>query len=156
MVQELLPLFVASGEGYISELLSYQKNEGMIYYFHAGLPIFCHGETDLKSFRMFTSQLVVNGSCGQVDIARAFGISKISMKRWVKKYREGGSEAFFKPLRRRGSPVLTVEVLKKTQDLLSRGVSRFEVAKQMNLKSDTLSKAIRSGRLTEPVKKTAK
>lgn len=154
MAQELLPQFVSEGEGYITELLSYQKHEGMVYYFHGGLPIFCHAEGDLKSFRMFTSQLVVNGSCRQVDIVRVFGISTISMKRWVKVYREEGSAGFFKQPRKRGSHVLTPEVLKQAQELLSQGAGRWEVAKRLNLKRDTLSKAIRSGRLTEPVKKT--
>jgi len=155
MAQELLPLFVEEGEGYITDLISYQKREEMVYYFHAGMPIFCHAERDIKNFRMFTSQLVVNGNCRQVDIVRAFGISTISMKRWVKIYREEGTAGFFKKARTRGSHVLTPEVLKQTQELLSQGVSRSEVAKQMNVKLDTLSKAIRSGRLTEPaVKKT--
>ena len=154
MPQELLPLFVSSGEGYISELISYQKRDGMIYYFHAGLPVFCHGEKDMKSFRMFISQLVVNGSCRQVDIVRAFGISVISMKRWVKKYREEGPQAFFQTPRRRGSHVLTPEVLKQSQERLSQGVNRSEVARQLHVKLDTLSKAIRSGRLVEPEKKT--
>lgn len=154
MPQKLLPLFVSSGEGYISELISYQRQDGMMYYFHAGLPVFCHGEKDMKSFRMFISQLVVNGSCRQMDMVRAFGISAISMKRWVKKYRAEGPEAFFKSPRSRGSHVLTDEVRKQAQDLLLQGVSRSEVAKQLQIKLDTLSKAIRSGRLMEPEKKT--
>ncbi len=154
MAQELLPRFVSSGQGYITELLSYQKQDGMVYYFHAGLPVFCHGETDRKSFRMYTSQMVVNGSCRQVDIVKAFGISAISMKRWVKKYRKGGPEAFFTPPRSRGSHVLTPEVLEKAQALLLQGTSRSEVAKQLHLKPDTLYKAIRSGRLVEAEKKT--
>jgi transposase len=153
MPQELLPLFVSSGDGYITDILSYQKENEMVYDFHAGMPIFCHGEKDKKSFRMFTSQLVVNGSCRQMEIVRAFGVSAVSMKRWVKKYREGGPEVFFKSPRTRGSHVLTAEVTKQAQELLSQGKSRPEVAKQLNLKLDTLSKAIRSGRLSEPVKK---
>lgn len=153
MPQELLPLFVSSGEGYISELISYQKQDGMLYYFHAGFPVFCHGEGDRKSFRMFTSQLVVNGSCRQIEIIRAFGISAISMKRWVKKYRTQGPEAFFKPPRTRGCAVLTPEVVRQAQELLSQGVSRSQVAERLNLKPDTLLKAIRSGRLVEPQKK---
>jgi len=155
MAQELLPLFVEEGEGYITNLLSYQKREGVVYYFHAGMPIFNHAEGDIRNFRMFTSQLVVNGNCRQVDIVRAFGVSPISMKRWVKTYRKEGTAGFFKQPRRRGSHVLTPEVVKQAQELLSQGVSRSETAKQLNVKLDTLSKAIRSGRLTEPsVKKT--
>lgn len=49
---------------------------------------------------------------------------------------------------------MTKEVLKQAQELLSTGIKRSEVAKQLGLKADTLSKAIRSGRLVEPEKKT--
>lgn len=89
MPQELLPQFPEAGEGYITDLLSFQKREGMIYNFHGSFPVFCHAEEDEKSFRMFTSQLVVNGNCRQVNIVRAFGVTAISVKRSVKKYREG-------------------------------------------------------------------
>jgi hypothetical protein len=42
-------------------------------------PFFYHAEQDRKSFRLFTSQLVVNGNRWQVDIVKAFGISPISV-----------------------------------------------------------------------------
>ena len=155
MPQALLPLF-AEEETQITSLLSFERREGMIYYFHGGFPIFCHAEQDQKSFRMFTSQLVVNGNCKQVDIVRAFGVSAISLKRYVKKYREGGLAAFFQPQRVRRPHVLTPEVLQEAQSLLNEGVSRCEAAKKLGVKSDTFSKAIRSGRLIEPVKKTKK
>jgi hypothetical protein len=87
MPQLLIPMFPAHATP-ISEVLSFVNKEGMIYYFHGCLPIFCHGEKYLRAFRYFTCQLVESGSCRQVDIVRAFGISAISMKRWVKKYRE--------------------------------------------------------------------
>jgi transposase len=39
--------------------------------------------------------LVVNGNCKQSEIVKAFNVSAISVKRWVKKYREQGTKAFF-------------------------------------------------------------
>ncbi|RJP27586.1 MAG: helix-turn-helix domain-containing protein [Candidatus Omnitrophota bacterium] len=110
MPQELLPQFSVVEDGEITDLLSFQKREGMIYYFHGSFPVFCHAEKDRKSFRMFTSQLVVNGNCRQVDIIPAFGVSAISVKRAVKKYREGGTAAFYTPPRTRGASVLTTEM----------------------------------------------
>jgi transposase len=109
----------------------------------------------MKSFRMFTSQLVVNGNCTQAEVVRAFGISAISMKRYVKKFRAGGSDAFFAPRRKRQPRVLTPEVLKRAQELLAEGQPRSAVAKALDLKLDTLTKTVRAGRLVEPVKKTA-
>ena len=75
------------------------------------------------------------------------------MKRYVKKYREGGPAAFFEPPRARRPHVLTEEVVNEAQSLLNEGLSRSEVANELGVKSDTFSKAIRSGRLVEPVKK---
>jgi transposase len=59
------------------------------------MPVFQHPEKDYASFRLFTSQLVVNGNVKQVEIINAFNVSAISVKRWVKKYREQGAESFF-------------------------------------------------------------
>jgi DNA invertase Pin-like site-specific DNA recombinase len=50
--------------------------------------------------------------------------------------------------------VLTPEVLKHAQELLAEGQPRAAVAKALELKDDTLSKAVRAGRLVEPLKKT--
>jgi hypothetical protein len=51
--------------------------------------------------------------------------------------------------------VLTPEVLKRAQELLAEGQPRSAVAKVLELKPDTLSKAVRAGRLVERLKKSA-
>ena len=76
-------------------MLGYRKKNGIVYYFNGPMPIFQHPEEDYSSFRLFTSQLVVNGNVKQMEIVRAFNVSVISVKRWVKKYREEGAEGFF-------------------------------------------------------------
>jgi hypothetical protein len=75
----------------INDLVSFAKRVGTVYYFNGPMPVFSHAESDRPSFRMFTSQLVVNGNCTQAQIVRAFGISAISMKRYVKQYRQSGA-----------------------------------------------------------------
>ena len=154
MPQEFLPYFSHAEQGFITDVLSYGIHEGSIFYFHGSFPIFNHAESDRKSFRMITSQFVVNGRCKQVDIVRAFGVSVISVKRSVKKYREGGVAAFFQTPRKRGAHVLTKEVVHQAQELLNQGVPREKVAKRLEIKPNTFNKAIRDGRLVEPVKKT--
>jgi DNA invertase Pin-like site-specific DNA recombinase len=49
--------------------------------------------------------------------------------------------------------VLTPEVLRQAQELLSQGEERSAVAKTLSIKLDTLGKAVRAGRLAEPSKK---
>ena len=101
---------------------------------------------------MFTAQLICQGACRQVDIVRAFGVSKNSVIRSVNAYRTGGVEAFYAPRATRGASVMTPEVMAQAQQLLGAGWSPREVAEQLGLKLDTLRKAIQQGRLTEPVR----
>lgn len=151
MIQALLPIF-SEETTRINDYLAFQKKDGHIYYFNASMPLFSHHEDDLASFRMITSQLYINGNCKQADIVKAFGVTAISVKRQVKKYREGGIKAFFKKLVKRKPRVLKPEVIDTAQRMLDDGSSRDEVCNALNLKSDTVYRAIRSGRLVESVK----
>jgi hypothetical protein len=100
---------------------------------------------------MFTAQLICQGACRQVDVVRAFVVSKNSVIRSVNAYRASGVAAFYAPRRARGASVLTPEVTARAQQLLEAGLSPREVAEQLGLKCDTLRKAIQQGRLTKPV-----
>ena len=77
----------------------------------------------------------------------------ISVKRAVKCYREQGAEGFFIEPKRRGAAVLTEPVLVQAQALLDEGLAVLEVAERLEVKRDTLAKAIRAGRLHKPAKK---
>jgi predicted DNA-binding protein (UPF0251 family) len=50
--------------------------------------------------------------------------------------------------------VLTPNVLAEAQRLLDEGLESAAVAERVGVKPDTLSKAVRAGRLHKPVKKT--
>lgn len=153
MPQMLLPIFPAEATS-INELLGFSRKDDMVYYFNGMMPIFSHHESDLKSFRLITSQLVVNGVATQSEIVRSFGVSKISVKRYVKLYREEGSGGFFKPRKGRSSTVLTPEVLRSVQSNLNEGRTVGSICKEMSLKPDTVNKAIRDGRLHRGEKKS--
>ncbi len=152
MPQTLLPLF-PSGAIPINEVIWYEKSGGQVYYFHGGLPIFSHGEQDSVSFRLITSQLVEMGNCKQAEIIKAFGVSSISVKRYVKKYRNGGAAAFFEKPATRKPRVFTPGTLIQAQQLLADGHSAPDVAQSIGVKLDTLQKAIRAGRLVVGEKK---
>jgi hypothetical protein len=91
-----------------------------------------------------------------MQIVRAFGISSISMKRHVKKFRAGGSKAFYAPHKKRQPRVLTSEVMQRAQEMMMEGQTNPAVAKALGLKLDTLTKAVRAGRLVASEKKTAR
>ncbi len=144
-----MPL-IADGATRISDVVSVVRENGQWTYFCGVQPMFQHAESDRRSFRMFTAQLICQGACRQVDIVRAFGVAKHSVLRSVDTYRAGGVEAFFTPRATRGASVLTPEVTAQAQQLLGAGWSRREVADHLKLKVDTLRKAIQQGRLIEP------
>lgn len=79
----------------INQHIGFQKKAETVWYFNGMMPVFQHHEKDTRSFHLFTSQLVVNGNCTQAEIVRAFNVTAISVKRWVKKFREQGSGSFF-------------------------------------------------------------
>lgn len=83
----MLPLF-SDEMTMLTNYIGVQKNDHTVYYFNGIMPIFQHTEDDLDGFRYITSQLVINGNCKQVDIVNCFGVSPISIKRWVKRYRQ--------------------------------------------------------------------
>ena len=152
MPQAHLPLF-PEGSNDINDHIAFEKRAGQVTYFYGSHPVFTHEEKDLRSFRMFTSQLIVNGGAKGSQIQRAFGLSEVSVKRYVKQFREKGSPSFFAPKVHRGPAVLTDERILEAQTLLDEGLSRKDVAQRIEIKLDTLTKAIRYGRLHEFKKK---
>lgn len=103
-------------------------------------------------FRFLTSHWIEVGVCRQTDIIRTFGISKSSVDRASRRYREEGPGGFFQKRRRvsRSGRVLTEEVLSRAQELLDEGWSRGEAAQELSVRDDTLRKAIADGRLRKP------
>jgi len=146
MLEIQLPLFPPELT-LINKQISFQKRDARIYYFHGLFPLFFHDEKDLKTFRFITSQLVVSGRVKGIEVSKAFGVSYISVKRNVKLLRKEGPEGFFKKLKVRSAHVLIEEVLERAQKLLDKGHNPSEVARRLDLKADTVRKAVRHGRL---------
>ena len=155
MPQLQLPIF-PEGMTMLNANLGAITQDGTVTYIYGSLPIFSHAVDDLKTFRMITSQLYVNGSVKQADICRAFGVSRISVKRSVKLYREKGAAGFLEPPRRRGPAVLTPEVVQKVQEMLDNEYTIPEIASELNLKADTLRKAVSSGKLHKTKKNSCR
>jgi hypothetical protein len=152
MPQLQLPIF-PEGTTLITPEIAFECRDGKVVYVNGHLPVFQHGENDLKSFRLFTSQLIINGTVGQAEIARAFQVPLGTVKRYVRRYRDSGPEGFFTPPKRRSAAVLKGEVKEQAQSLLDEGKSVPEVGKTVGVLADTLHTAIGSGRLHQPKKR---
>ena len=152
MPQLQLPMF-PFGITPVTALLSFIKEDNNITYFNGSLPVFSHLEEDNQSFRLITAQFCVNGHARQMEIVRAFGVTPISVKRSVKLYREEGPRGFYKQKTKRGAAILTPTVIEQVQQFLSDHEEVADIAAKLGIKVNTLSKAIRAGRLHKPAKK---
>jgi hypothetical protein len=151
MPQVQLPIYPAGSVEINRDLACRTEGERVIYY-NGHLPVFTHAQNDLASFRLFTSQLIVQGSATQGQVAKAFGVPLVAIKRATKVYRQRGPAGFFVPKARREGSKLTTEKLEEARALLLQGYSLVVVSRQTGVLTDTLRKAIAAGRLP-PVKK---
>jgi transposase len=153
MPQRQLPIFPA-GVTEINSRIAVQTEQGQVWYIHGHLPVFHHEAEDVGSFRMFTSQMIVNGTVKPKEIVKAFGVPSITVKRYVKVFREHGAKGFYASTPRQSSAsVLKGEVLERARTLLDEGRSVPEVASELKVLANTLHKAIRAGRLPARKKK---
>src|ERR1700693_4702828 len=154
MPQLQLPIF-PSGVTEINSRIAVHKDASTIWYIHGHLPVFQHAEGDVRSFRMFTSQMIASGTVKPKEIVKTFGVPMITAKRYVKLYRDHGSKGFYEAKARHSSAsVLKGEALEQAQRLLDEGRSVPEVAGELKVLANTLLKAIRAGRLRGSPKKT--
>ena len=152
MPQIQMPVFPA-GTTRITSELAFEKRDGKVVYFNGHLPVFMHTAEDLGAFRLYTSQLIVNGTASQRQIVAAFGVPLVTVKRCVKRLREQGAGAFFKDAKRRAGSKLTPERLVQAQGLLDQGRSVPVISQELGVLKSTLHKAIDDGRLQQNVKK---
>ena len=153
MPQLQLPIFPV-GVTEINTRVAVEAKDGRVCYVYGHLPVFQHEEKDVRSFRMFTSQMIVNGTAKPKEIVQTFRVPIGTVKRYMKVYRDHGAKGFYEPKARHSSAsVLKGEVLERAQQLLDEEQSIPEVAKQLNVLANTLHKAIRAGRLRQPQKK---
>jgi hypothetical protein len=155
MPQVQLPIFPA-GSVEINHDLACRTEGDQVIYYNGHLPVFTHGKDDLASFRLFTSQLIVQGSATQGHVAKAFGVPLIAIKRSTKLYRQRGAAGFFVPKARREGSKLNAHKLEEARALLGQGQPLAVVSAQTGVLTDTLRKAIQAGRLPAVKKKKAR
>jgi hypothetical protein len=148
MPQVHLPIF-PEGAIELSSHLAVCTRDGRVTYFYGHLPVFIHDQSDVRTFRMVTSQFIVNGVVKEAQVIRAFGLPAVTVKRYVKLYRTMGTAGFYREALHRGPAVLTDEVIGRVQGLLDAGMSRSEAGARTGVKPNTIAKAIRAGRLRE-------
>lgn len=152
MPQLQLPIFPV-GCVHLSPEVAVVREQDKVTYVQGSLPVFQHRVEDVKSFRLMAAQLYLNGHVKQAAIARAFGVSPISLKRAVKLYEAHGPGGFWRARRVRGPSVLTPERLAQVQAALDEGEEPKGIAQRLQLNYETVRKAVAAGRLHRAVKK---
>lgn len=146
MPQIQLPIFPDSSS-FINSELAFLRREQTVFYFNGHLPVFSHAVGDIGAFRLFTSQLITNGSASQGQIARAFGLSITTVKRACKMLKVRGPAGFFVPPVAREGLRLNAARLAEAQALLDEGFDVPSIAAKLGVLQNTLHKAIRAGRI---------
>ncbi len=129
MPQLLLPLFDKEFI-LINNLVGYQKRANKVYYFNGQMPLFEHREDDKNSFKLACGMLCHNNWTKQHEIVSTFGVSKASIRRWEKKYREEGAAGFYKGQPRRKPRVLSKEIVTRIEESVGRGEDMNDICKE--------------------------
>jgi len=146
MPQMQLPIFPVGAQNLTPEI-GFECRQDQVTYFNGHLPVFTHHKTDVQSFRLITAQWIEQGLISQADVVRSFGISPTTIKRYMKRFRKGGSKALFSPSAKRQGNKLTPGRLLEAQQLLNQNLGVPELSQKLGVLPTTLHKAIDDGRL---------
>ena len=150
MPNTLFPVFPENAS-YINSMIAVKTIGNKVYYFNGEMPFYHHQKNNYQSFRFITSQMIELKNVTQVEITKAFKVSKESVKRWTKTYRTKGESGFFEPRKgKKKGNVLNGEVMSKVQSGLDLGKTPKSIGEELGIKPDTIRKAISYGRLTMP------
>ncbi|MCP4762715.1 MAG: hypothetical protein GY870_13130 [archaeon] len=146
-MQMQLPIFPANTK-LVNATLGIKKEDGMVYYLHNGSPIFCHVESNINHYRFICGNLVGTKLCRASELADTLGVTRRSIERYAKRYREGNGDTYFNPKERRGQCFkMTPEILIKTQELLDKGLSKEEISRRLGISSSSIRNHLKKGTL---------
>lgn len=138
----------------ITPAISFVRTDTTISYFQYDMPMSSHHIDDRAAFKLTMAQPKIYCDVKQAVLSPLFAIPPITIKRSVKCYKTLSVAGFFTTPARRGAVVLTQTVLAQAQQLLNANNPPACVTSQLNLKVDTLRKAIVAGKLQYNAKKS--
>ena len=134
----------------IGDRYAMQTRDGITYYFFNLEPFDCHPADDRRAMLLRAAKLQVVSGVRQADIMAAFNISRPTLARAVKRYREHGEDAFFEPRRRRGRTVVDAQMAAKATALLASGMSGSACARHLGIPPTTFNENRRAGVIAVP------
>ena len=135
----------------IGDSYAMQTRDGFTYYFFNLQPFDCHPADDRRAMLLRAARLHVVSGVRQADIMCAFDISRPTVARAVKRYRERGEDAFFEPRRGRGRTVVDAQMADQAAKLLASGISGSACARQLGIPVSTFDENRHAGVFAAPV-----
>jgi hypothetical protein len=146
-MQTQLPFFPPSTK-LINNTVGFSEDNGTVYYFHNGNPIYCHSKADHNGYRFILANLVVNGLCTIGELSASLGTGRKNIERYAKAYRENGAGYFFGRKETRGQcHKMTPSKLSAIQGELDQGLSIYRVALNHSISEAAISYHIKNGNL---------
>ena len=134
----------------IGDRYAMQTRDGITYYFFNLEPFDCHPADDRRAMLLRAAKLQVVSGVRQAAIMGAFNLSRPTLARAVKRYREHGEDAFFEPRRRRGRTVVDAQMAAKAAALLASGMSGSACARHLGIPPTTFNENRRAGVIAAP------
>ena len=134
----------------IGDSYAMQTRDGFTYYFFNLQPFDCHPADDRRAMLLRAARLHVVSGVRQADIMCAFDISRPTVARAVKRYRERGEDAFFEPRRGRGRTVVDAQMADQAAKLLASGISGSACARQLGIPVSTFHENRHAGVFAAP------
>ena len=134
----------------IGDRYALQTRDGFTYYFFNLEPFDCHPADDRRAMLLRAAKLHVVSGVPQADIMAAFHLSRPTVARAVKRYRERGEDAFFEPRRGRGRTVVDAQMADEAAKLLASGISGSACARQLGIPVSTFNENRRAGVIAVP------
>ena len=139
----------------IGDRYAMQTRAGFTYYFFNLEPFDCHPADDRRAMLLRAAKLHVVSGVPQADIMAAFHLSRPTVARAVKRYRERGEDAFFEPRRGRGRTVVDARMADEAAKLLASGISGSACARQLGIPVSTFNENRRAGVIADPTRAPA-
>ena len=139
----------------IGDRYAMQTRDGITYYFFNLEPFDCHRADDRHAMLLRAAKLHVVSGVPQADIMVALRISRPTLARAVRRYRERGEDAFFEPRRGRGRTVVDAEMAAKAAELLAAGFSGSACARHLGISPTTFNENRRAGVIADPTRTPA-
>jgi len=141
---ELIELPKDNGRIAINERCFLRQTDGCIVVFLRGQPIFCYDTDDVAARRLAIVQLAESKVASQEDIARSFGVKRLTVYRQIEKYRAGGVQALVP--RKRGPKGPRVTGGRRDKVIVKRkesGESNYRIAERLGVSESSIRQALK-------------